>query len=571
MDSIKQEPEYVVVARSADEEAERIELPTNNEDNNTLGLQTLVGAFPGAHGLKYKNSKTGAYRALLIDASGTKFYPPSDGWSNKVFVVLSQYQQPTESGTKNAVKKSDQNAKRRKLMVESDDESVCNSCDSDAIDAMDRRSGAKNEAMRSGATKRQQGATKQKRMMGKEAPVGTPSAEGTAQREREEEDTTGRIVDLLVMGLPFELSEEQLRAHFESFGKVVHCEIKTQKGHLSNRGFGFIQMADLEAQKRVLKHKSHIIGDRECQVKVPFSKNALSSKIFVGRLQEGVTPIELKKRFMEEAQRIDPDSSVTDVYIPRPFRSFAFVTFSTPIVAKELIKIGQVDFKDTSVSISSAHSTRPQDSTVHPVHHHPSFMPPHPHNFVPEDDSYSTSELYSNYGTNTKWDFDEMASMAMPKHHLLTSTPGIQQSRTAGPMFSGSVQQHLNQPFSAHSQQHPPIAAGSQMLNQLETLNLNNIGMPQEVVNAAIKAIVAAAASSAAHSHGDPSHSQRASSSHLSQQQFVRYQSLSPPQPVVPASSAPMSRSPMYSQQMTYRQQNGRGGDNGRRNEGGWR
>lgn len=31
----------------------------------------------------------------------------------------------------------------------------------------------------------------------------------------------------------------------------------------------------------------------------------------------------------------------------------------------------------------------------------------------------------------------------------------------------------------------PPVAAGSQMLNQLETLNLNNIGLPQ--LGAAIK------------------------------------------------------------------------------------
>jgi hypothetical protein len=52
----------VVVAESIDGEA--IELPTNIEDN-TLGLTTLTGAFPGATGLKYKNPTTNATRALL--------------------------------------------------------------------------------------------------------------------------------------------------------------------------------------------------------------------------------------------------------------------------------------------------------------------------------------------------------------------------------------------------------------------------------------------------------------------------------------------------------------------------
>jgi hypothetical protein len=67
-------------------------------------------------------------------------------------------------------------------------------------------------------------------------------------------------------------------------------------------------------------------------------QNALSSKVFVGRIKEGTTTMELREFFAEEAKKIEPDSTITDVYIPRPFRSFAFVSFSSPIVAKELIK-----------------------------------------------------------------------------------------------------------------------------------------------------------------------------------------------------------------------------------------
>jgi RNA recognition motif-containing protein len=64
----------------------------------------------------------------------------------------------------------------------------------------------------------------------------------------------------------------------------------------------------------------------------------LSSRVFVGRIKEGTTTAELRNFFTEEAHKIDAESTVTDVYIPRPFRSFAFVTFSSPVVAKEIIK-----------------------------------------------------------------------------------------------------------------------------------------------------------------------------------------------------------------------------------------
>lgn len=56
------QPDCVVVAESAS--AEPIELPLSAEDG-TLGLATLSHAFPGAHGLKFKNPATGATRALL--------------------------------------------------------------------------------------------------------------------------------------------------------------------------------------------------------------------------------------------------------------------------------------------------------------------------------------------------------------------------------------------------------------------------------------------------------------------------------------------------------------------------
>ncbi|KAI1700104.1 tar DNA-binding protein like protein 1 [Ditylenchus destructor] len=64
-----------------------VELPL--ETDKTLGWHTLIGAFPNASGLKYRNQATSCYRALLVDPTGFKFMPPDDGWKGKTFIVIS--------------------------------------------------------------------------------------------------------------------------------------------------------------------------------------------------------------------------------------------------------------------------------------------------------------------------------------------------------------------------------------------------------------------------------------------------------------------------------------------------
>uniref|UniRef100_A0A1I7WZZ1 TDP43_N domain-containing protein n=1 Tax=Heterorhabditis bacteriophora TaxID=37862 RepID=A0A1I7WZZ1_HETBA len=75
--------EYVVVA---DNLGEAMELPTSPD--NSLFMTTLQSTFPGATGLKYKNPKTGASRAVAVDTTGTKLLPPIDGWDDKIFNLI---------------------------------------------------------------------------------------------------------------------------------------------------------------------------------------------------------------------------------------------------------------------------------------------------------------------------------------------------------------------------------------------------------------------------------------------------------------------------------------------------
>lgn len=96
----------------------------------------------------------------------------------------------------------------------------------------------------------------------------------------------------------------------------------------------------------VLSKFSHVIGGRKCQVRMPVPKGNerfepnlnINPKLFIGRLQEKTSKEQLTEYFLKHANRIDNTASVLDVYIPKPFRGFAFVTFSSPAVAKELIR-----------------------------------------------------------------------------------------------------------------------------------------------------------------------------------------------------------------------------------------
>ena len=126
------------------------------------------------------------------------------------------------------------------------------------------------------------------------------------------------------IGLPWKTTEDDVREYFEEYGPLTMVQLKT-KGSGQSKGFAFIRFKDLEIQEKVLLTR-HMIQERWCDVKVPESqelktaKANASCKIFVARLSEIITAEDLKEHF----EKFGP---VTDVYIPKPFRSFAFITF----------------------------------------------------------------------------------------------------------------------------------------------------------------------------------------------------------------------------------------------------
>ncbi|KAH8321944.1 hypothetical protein KR067_013258 [Drosophila pandora] len=168
----------------------------------------------------------------------------------------------------------------------------------------------------------------------------------TAKTKRIE--TRLRCTDLIVLGLPWKTSEDSLREYFESYGEVLMAQIKKDNKSGQSKGFGFVRFGSYDAQMRVLSNR-HLIDGRWCEVKVPNSKgmgHQVPCKVFVGRCTEDINSDDLREYFSKFGE-------VTDVFIPRPFRAFSFVTFLDPDVAQSLCGEDHI-IKGVSVHVSNA-------------------------------------------------------------------------------------------------------------------------------------------------------------------------------------------------------------------------
>ncbi|XP_064876791.1 TAR DNA binding protein, like isoform X1 [Oncorhynchus nerka] len=164
-----------------------------------------------------------------------------------------------------------------------------------------------------------------------------------------------RTSDLIILGLPWKTSEQDLKDYFATFGEVIMVQVKRDVKTGNSKGFGFVRFTEYETQSKVISQR-HMIDGRWCDCKLPNSKvfnqyagpdePMRNCKIFVGRCTEDITTDELRQFFMQYGE-------VTDVFIPKPFRAFAFVTFSDDQVASALCGEDLI-IKGVSVHISNA-------------------------------------------------------------------------------------------------------------------------------------------------------------------------------------------------------------------------
>ncbi|KAH3822319.1 TAR DNA-binding protein 43-like [Dreissena polymorpha] len=163
-------------------------------------------------------------------------------------------------------------------------------------------------------------------------------------------DKSQKCSDLIVLGLPWKSGEEDLKKYFSQFGGLLMVQVKKDPKTAHSKGFGFIRFADYDAQVKCMSQRHHIDG-RWCDVRIPNSKveqkdNLMNRKVFVGRCTEDMTADDLRSYFNKFGE-------VVDVFIPRPFRAFSFVTFSDADIAQSLCGEDHI-IKGASVHISNA-------------------------------------------------------------------------------------------------------------------------------------------------------------------------------------------------------------------------
>jgi RNA recognition motif-containing protein len=113
--------------------------------------------------------------------------------------------------------------------------------------------------------------------------------------------TTDSMTNSLFVGnLPYDLTNEELRDTFASFGAISNVNIATERyyGNLRSRGFGFVDFTDAASLKRVTEHTDQfVLKGRTLTVREARPQGQISDTALVANLTESVTNTSLAAHF----------------------------------------------------------------------------------------------------------------------------------------------------------------------------------------------------------------------------------------------------------------------------------
>lgn len=214
--------------------------------------------------------------------------------------------------------------------------------------------------------------------------------------------------DLIVLGLPWKATEQTVREYFEKFGDVLMAQLKRDPKTGMSKGFAFIRFASYTSQMRVLAQR-HMIDGRWCDVRIPNSKEgsvaSMPCKVFVGRCTEDLSANDLREYFSQFGE-------VTDVFIPKPFRAFSFITFLDPEVAQSLCGQDHI-IKGVSVNVSNASPKQNKGASSQRNMPSRSYEEGHPHS-ASNNNSWSSRNM----------DMVNMQALSMSGQHGQTGVAG---------------------------------------------------------------------------------------------------------------------------------------------------
>jgi len=186
-------------------------------------------------------------------------------------------------------------------------------------------------------------------------------------------------------GLPAIISTEDLRSHFEKFGTLDECVVKTNPGN-SGSAFGFLWVRPVAAAEKIMSmdHIIHTAAGHDVSIPAPvLARNqrtpdkglrqtpdprAAPGKLFVGGLSNSTTVEDYRTHF--EQYGAVKDAVIMQDRITNRSRGFGFVVFEDPAavdaVLKEQTRMGiSIDGKTVEVKPALPREVMSGDSDGH--------------------------------------------------------------------------------------------------------------------------------------------------------------------------------------------------------------
>lgn len=148
---------------------------------------------------------------------------------------------------------------------------------------------------------------------------------------------------LVILGLPWDTSEETLQAYFSQFGAIQEAVIMKDRYTGKSRGFGFVTFVNADDAARVVATEHHVDG-RRCEAKLALPRGGANpnrtTRIFVARILPTVTDEAFRAHFEQYG-------TVQDAYMPKDasklgHRGIGFVTFASPDSVEKVMATSHV-------------------------------------------------------------------------------------------------------------------------------------------------------------------------------------------------------------------------------------
>jgi len=153
-------------------------------------------------------------------------------------------------------------------------------------------------------------------------------------------DTTEVLPDeddrkLFVGGLPQDAKQEDISAHFQTFGEIDNINIKTDPSTGRSRGFAFVVFKSVQSLQDAVTEQEHSVKGKKVAVK---KAKAKEGKIYVGKLKPELSDEEIKSHFAQFGNISAVEQPFDKTKNER--KNFCFITFEKEDHAKQLLKAG---------------------------------------------------------------------------------------------------------------------------------------------------------------------------------------------------------------------------------------